>query len=361
MGFKTRARLAELGRAPGRAPAAAQAAAPRTGARRLAGGRRRAQVLCLSDAWRRWIASCAHAGAEPGRILETLLGAGVPEELARRELDTIVSAMQGLSGRLKRAELVLALMQQLSPRQIERVPLCDAGTFYRCYLGANRPVLFSDGCRPLGVVGTWTPEYLRAVAGTEVARVSAGRDRRPGHYVDPEHSYHTMPVTDIVDRVLSGGPSNDLYIVSRNRVLEGPLAGLLADLQALPDFLERDLSPGSVSLWFGPAGTFTPLHHDTSNILSCQIFGRKRFHLAPPVDRELLFTSNHGTFYSDADLAAHASRLLSVELGPGEALFLPIGWWHAVSALEISISLSFTGFRRPNACDWYRPGEFAVS
>jgi ribosomal protein L16 Arg81 hydroxylase len=30
---------------------------------------------------------------------------------------------------------------------------------------------------------------------------------------------------------------------------------------------------------------------------------------------------------------------------PGEILFIPIGWWHAVRSLDVSMSLSFTNLR----------------
>ena len=33
------------------------------------------------------------------------------------------------------------------------------------------------------------------------------------------------------------------------------------------------------------------------------------------------------------------------DLNPGEALLIPIGWWHHVRALDVSISVSFTNFQ----------------
>jgi hypothetical protein len=40
--------------------------------------------------------------------------------------------------------------------------------------------------------------------------------------------------------------------------------------------------------------------------------------------------------------------VLETIIGPGEAIFLPVGWWHQVEALDLSASMSFTNFRRPN-------------
>ena len=40
--------------------------------------------------------------------------------------------------------------------------------------------------------------------------------------------------------------------------------------------------------------------------------------------------------------------LLECVIDKGEAIFLPIGWWHHVTALDRSISMSFTNFIADN-------------
>ncbi len=39
-----------------------------------------------------------------------------------------------------------------------------------------------------------------------------------------------------------------------------------------------------------------------------------------------------------------AARAMTCTLGPGEILFIPVGWWHHVVGLETTIGLSFTNF-----------------
>jgi hypothetical protein len=192
-----------------------------------------------------------------------------------------------------------------------------------------------------------------------------GRDGDPEPDRNFEAHRETMRMADYVDRVTDGGRTNDVYLVAHNNVLQRTeLAALLEDVA--PD--EAVFDPAELgrcaSLWFGPAGTVTPLHHDTTNILFCQVYGRKRVRLAAPAETALIWGARG--FYAGVDCDDPRFRedpglaevlVKDVELAAGEALFIPAGWWHRVTALEVSINLSLLGFRRPNDLDWYRPGR----
>ncbi|PYP91103.1 MAG: hypothetical protein DMG65_08870 [Candidatus Angelobacter sp. Gp1-AA117] len=60
-----------------------------------------------------------------------------------------------------------------------------------------------------------------------------------------------------------------------------------------------------------------------------------------PVDPESLDFSQY-PLMRDVDV-------LEVTLNPGDLLFVPLGWWHWVKSLEISISLSLDHFFVPRS------------
>jgi ribosomal protein L16 Arg81 hydroxylase len=142
---------------------------------------------------------------------------------------------------------------------------------------------------------------------------------------------------------------------------------MLEDLLPQPGYLDPKRMLGAVSLWYGPAGTVTPLHYDTSNILFCQVSGRKRFKLISPLYTELLHDTNGYYSLIDAEKPDPERfpyfrdvELHEVEVAAGEALFIPATWWHHVRGLEPSLSLSLLNFVFPNLFESRNPYTMAT-
>eukprot|EP00163_Fabomonas_tropica_P022597 TRINITY_DN39392_c0_g1_i1.p1 TRINITY_DN39392_c0_g1~~TRINITY_DN39392_c0_g1_i1.p1 ORF type:complete len:109 (-),score=7.30 TRINITY_DN39392_c0_g1_i1:12-338(-) len=106
-------------------------------------------------------------------------------------------------------------------------------------------------------------------------------------------------------------------------------------------------------MWFGPAGTVSPLHCDPYNNILCQVVGCKRIALFPPSctpslyphsgEEQLANTSQ--VDYLQPDLARfplfRKTTATELVLSAGQALYIPKGWWHWVQSETASISLSF--------------------
>jgi len=223
------------------------------------------------------------------------------------------------------------------------------------FYAPGRPAILCGAIDHWPALAKWTPDYLRATLGTVPVECQAGRSGNARFELDKDAHRTTMPFDRFLDRALANS-GNDLYITAYNNAANtAALAPLDADVGEVDDILAADARG---MIWIGPEGTFTPQHHDLTNNLLVQITGRKRVVLAAPGETPKLYNALH-VFSQIPDLTAadidftafprfRDVRLLDVTLAPGEALFIPVGWWHQVRALDFSVSMTFTGFRWPN-------------
>jgi ribosomal protein L16 Arg81 hydroxylase len=112
--------------------------------------------------------------------------------------------------------------------------------------------------------------------------------------------------------------------------------------------------PKKQFLWFGPKGAISPLHGDRLNVFMTQVIGRKRVKLISSEALHLVYNfENFAGFFSEVDVEKPdleryprfaEPEIIDVVLEPGEALLIPVGWWHHVRSLDVSISVSLTNF-----------------
>ena len=137
-----------------------------------------------------------------------------------------------------------------------------------------------------------------------------------------------------------------------------PCLGLLQETVSGIEFSRKN-----VGVWCSSGGSETPLHFDLCHGLLVQLRGEKTFTLAPPSDTPYMYwdhpkhqqTTSQNKTTSPIDLPlwlrgdpSQRQQFPDTEycafsvahLKPGDALYTPPGWWHAVSSDSASGSVS---------------------
>jgi hypothetical protein len=232
----------------------------------------------------------------------------------------------------------------LATDPIPRIDPPSVDEFERDYVRPRRPVVL----RALAAdwpARRWDRERLRAYPdlAVRVAAVSGGTvvwDEKRG-------LLHTMtPLGGFIDAIETG--RDDRYLMTSLEELPPSLA---ADLP-VPRYCTTAPWKRGV-LWMGRAGTVSNLHRDLADNIHVQIAGTKRFVLVSPEYDARVYPSRlwdsvpNGSrvdverpdYHRFPKLAG--VRTQSVELEPGDGLYIPRRWWHHVRTIEHATSVNF--------------------
>lgn len=325
----------------------------------------------FSDDWRRWIAENLMLDVGSDAVVATLVANGFPAAQATCEVQEaqaspyLAGARQGrsiLHNRLAKRDWVLDIYRKLNRQRdgeghgaIERRHRLTRDEFYQQYYLVNRPVIISGMLDNWPALHCWNFDYLRQHFGNRAVEVQMGRNRDANYEINSPQHKQLIRFGDYIDMVLLAGSTNDFYMTANNSSRnKEALRELWRDIELIPEYLDPN-SDQDGFFWFGPAGTRTPFHHDLTNNFLAQVMGRKHVKLIPAC--ELANVYNHKHCYTPVDGSAldferfpllREAQMLECTLEPGELLFLPVGCWHYVEALDPSISMSFINFRLDN-------------
>jgi hypothetical protein len=322
------------------------------------------QQIDVNDSWRGWIAENLILGGHPEALIGIMIQSGIVETSARAEMDAALRSpyLRGVSrlhNRLAKRDWVLRIQQRLNrlgPNEVPRRERLSGAAFLDEHYRRNEPVIITGMLDDCVAREKWTYDYLIGQLGGREVEVQFGREADPNYEMNSNSHKRRMPFGEYVAMVRDSGPTNDFYMTANNdgRNREA-LRELMADLPPLAEYLEQGRGG---FFWFGPAGTITPFHHDLTNNFMIQIAGRKRVRLIAPCDTPNVYNQRH--CYSQVDgrnidlqrfpMMANVPVIECV-LEPGEILFLPVGWWHFVEALDVTITVSTTHFLWDN--DFY--------
>ena len=237
----------------------------------------------------------------------------------------------------------------------ERGPV-DPDTFARDIAGGFKPVVLR------GQVAAW-PAVLAAHAGARAMRdyltaVSSGDQPLEVMIGAPEIAgrfFYDAALQGF--NFARGQVTLNVLLDELLRLIDEPqphtlYAGAAATADHLPGFAADNplpmVPPGATPrIWIGNRSRVAP-HFDVSDNLACVVAGRRRFTLFPPDQISNLYVGPlewtlAGQPVSMVDIAAPdlvrfpryqaaAAAALEAELGPGDAIFIPTLWWHAVDA-----------------------------
>ena len=325
----------------------------------------------LDDSWRQWLVENSLLRNSQESMLARIKEAGIDPAAATGYLaalarDPMFRAAEKERERYERTARVMLALQTLQERaphytHVEKRSRISRDEFMERYVLGCRPVVITDLARDWPAMQRWSLAEFKRRYGAMSVQVQAGRDADADYEVNKVRLRRDTNFASFLDRISASGPTNDEYLTANNELLRrAEFVGLLDEVGPLPDYCKQDDLRRSASLWIGPAGTRTPLHHDTLMLLHTQIVGRKRWRFVSPLSSRWLY--NDFDVYSPVDFEAldlqrfpdaAKVKVLDVVVEPGETMFLPLAWWHQVTSLDKCISLSFTNLAVPNEFDFH--------
>lgn len=236
-------------------------------------------------------------------------------------------------------------------RQINRYSKPSMESFYTNIFMPKVPAILTDCMKHWKALQLWQDiDYLNKIAGARTVPIEIG-----SHYTDEEWSQNLVTFSEFLQLHLIEGADKIGYLAQHqlfDQIPELKKDIIIPDYCSFSDTEDTEAELPDINAWFGPAGTLSPLHFDIKNNLLCQVFGYKRIFLYNPSDSMNLYPYDTKLLHNTAQVDPlkpdyikwpnfKKSKGFMCYLGPGEMLYIPPKWWHHVTALTPSFSVSF--------------------
>lgn len=248
-------------------------------------------------------------------------------------------------------------------RVIPRLCRLDTGDADEMLQTSATPFIITDSLEHFPAAHRWTFDFFRKRYGADMIEVSDHIDNptvkkrvKLRSYVDYLLSPESSPLSragGIAPLYPFGYQAFDrhpelLDDIDDPACLTNVLAGLSYETRRLLNLIPG--SPAGKWIFIGPKGTVSWLHTDYSAAWLAQIDGHKLCMLFAPEDSPYLYDGAVDPMAPDLerypDFAAATPWV--GEIGPGDTLVMPQGWWHHVVAGTPSITASFNFMNQSN-------------
>ena len=250
--------------------------------------------------------------------------------------------------------------------EIDRRTDLSIEEFKNYYLKKGIPVIIEGGAKDWPCVQKWSLEYFKELHGEDEILV-----------VDSKHidkDYERITLADLIDNIRDGGSK---YYRFYPLLSEHPEHLADFDYNWLKQARHKNPFFESFQVFIGGKGTESPLHNAMACNLFVQVFGEKRWSLMSPhhtaivdpdpirnVYRGAPFRKNNypfnpfkPDFEKPYELFKYVDRYDFV-LKPGDILWNPPFWWHAVVNQTDSIGVGYRWV--PRAYSFKQQGLYAL-
>jgi hypothetical protein len=226
---------------------------------------------------------------------------------------------------------------------IPRMEMPSLAAFDRDYARIGRPVILTNLLQGTKAAKKWTSDYLIKTIGTQDVILTRLRN----HKLRSGNIRYTVPFSDYAAAVFDNDLQASKYCVQQIE-LPPQIANDLPTPKLVGSWLR--LKP---RFWLSTPGHVTEMHWDGHHNLLVQVIGIKKLTLFSPIFSHALYTHQRRTLlarYSRIDMdrpdlyrfpAARELTPTEITLHAGEALFLPVYWWHRVQTVAVSVSVNF--------------------
>ena len=240
-------------------------------------------------------------------------------------------------------------------KQISEYTTLSEQQFFEEIAPEQRPVVIRGFARhwPLVAAAQKKPQDFAAY----LLRFYTGKKARI--FVAPpaanKRFYYNDDMTDV--NYLSGEERVDLFLGRLLELIDREVYPAISMQNSLPSEILPGLSSENTStffpdveprLWIGNEGIVSA-HYDGADNIACVVAGRRRFVLFPPDQTGNLYPGplnftpagaptsmvnlNDPDFESYPHFKTALANAYSAELAPGDAIFIPMLWWHHVESL----------------------------
>jgi hypothetical protein len=315
--------------------------------------------VSTKNEWLIWVADNLSRGASEAEILVALRSNEVsaPERIVETvKANPLYGLILQQRGQLNRWSELMRDLERLEAASGPPYNLASRSAavdfdFVGQFVSKNRPLVIEEWVNRWPCYPDWSFDFFGQILGDTVIKYQ-DRSNLSNHLETFSDNTQESTFRDFLDAISLG--EKDIYLIAHDKALDRiAFRNLLAQVPSSPSFFNENLRDGRIFLWMGARGATTHMHRDLNNGIVTQIRGRRRFSLIPSRQMDLVY--NTSGFVSDVDFSnpdldrfpkLKQATIITGILEPGQALFLPLGWWHYFEALEPTISLTFANVRR---------------